>query len=141
MCALMLYMQVKCIISYFSSRLLLSCSRRQGIKTSIYMPNTPGNIACMVIFADDSLTVDNVTKVMELLSYEGDKLFVLNELGVTESMVQMITRNVSMSRVYVELYLNCHPKPSWKNIAGVLYENEIMAAAAEAKTFYHKNGR
>ena len=95
-------------------------------------------------FADDSLTVDNVTKVMELVL---DKRIMLiwKELKVPESLVQMRAGNVSTTNekrgVYVELYLNYHPEPSWVNIAGALYGYQDMAAAAEAKKFYHKNGR
>ena len=96
------------------------------------------------MFADDSLTVDNVTKVMEMVT--ADKIMeVWGWLGVPESLVKMITGNLSTTkektRTCVDLYLNCYPKPSWKDIASDLYECGEMAAAREAKPFHHQNGK
>ena len=97
------------------------------------------------MFADDSLTVDNVTKVMEMVTADRIKE-VWEELCVPESLVEMITRNLSTTkektRACVDIYLNCSPyKPSWKAIASALYERGEMAAAREAKPFHHQNGK
>ena len=97
------------------------------------------------MFADDSLTVDNVTKVMEMVTT--DRIMkVWERLDVPESLVKMITRNLSTTkektRACVDLYLNCSPyKPSWIKITSALYGCDEMAAAREAKTFYHQNGK
>ena len=97
------------------------------------------------MFADDSLTVDNVTKVMEMVT--ADRIMeVWEELGVPESLVKMITGNLSTTRkktrAWVDLYLNCSPyKPSWKDIISALYKYREMAAAREAKPFHHQNGK
>ena len=96
------------------------------------------------MFADDSLTVDNVTKVMEMVT--ADRIMeVWKELGVPESLVKMITGNLSTTkektRACVDLY-NCSPYgPSWERITSALYWCNEMAAAREAKTFYHQNGK
>ena len=100
-------------------------------------------------FADDSLTVDNVTKVMEMVT--ADRIMeVWEELCVPESLVKMITGNLSTTkektRACVDLYLNCSPydtdKPSWKAIASALHLCGEVAAAREAKPFYSiKNGK
>ena len=106
---------------------------------------------CVVIFIvgiifspDATLTVDNVTTVMELVT--ADRMMeVWGRLGVHKSLVEMATRNLltpkKKTRACVDLYLNCHPNTSWKNIATGLYRCEEMAAAKEAKTFYHQNGK
>ena len=98
----------------------------------------------LILFADDSLTVDNLTKVMEMGN--ADKIIEMwKELD--QSLVKMITRNLSTTkekiRACVDLYLNCHPhdiQPSWKGIASALYEHGEMAAAREAKSFLQQNG-
>ena len=96
------------------------------------------------MFADDSLTVDNVTKVMEMVT--ADRIMeVWRRLGVLESLVKMITGNLSTTkektRACVDLYLNCSPyEPSWKDIASALYERGELAAAKEAKSFLQQNG-
>ena len=93
------------------------------------------------MFADDSLTVDNVTKVME--KGNADKILEMwKDLG--ESLVKMVTRNLSTTkektRACVDLYLNCSPEPSWKAITSALYQCGEMAAAKEAKSFLQQNG-
>ena len=95
------------------------------------------------MFADDSLTVDNVIKVMEMVT--ADKIIkVWKRLDVPESLVKMITGNLSTTkektRACVDLYLNCHPKPSWKDITSALYQCGELAAAKEAKSFLQQNG-
>ena len=97
------------------------------------------------MFADDSLTVDNVTKVMEMVT--ADRIMkVWGWLDVPESLVKMITGNLSTTkektRACVDLYLNCSPyKPSWRHIVTALYKCNEMAAAREAKPFNHQNGK
>ena len=96
------------------------------------------------MFADDSLTVDNVTKVMEMVT--ADRIMeVWNWLWVPESLVKMITGNLSTTkektRACVDLYLNCHPESAWETITSALYECGEIAAAREAKTFHHQNGK
>ena len=98
-----------------------------------------------ILFTDASLTVDNVTKVMEMVP--ADKIMdVWEELDVRESLVKMKTENLSTTkektRACVDLYLNCYPgeRPSWEHITEILYYFEEVAAAREAKPFYHQNG-
>ena len=67
-------------------------------------------------------------------------------LGVPESLVEKINRKFSTTkektREYVDLYLNCYSndKLSWRDITGALYISKEMAAAREAKSFYHQYG-
>ena len=71
---------------------------------------------------------------------------VWKRLGVPESLVKMISGNLSITkektRACVDLYLNCYPYvPSWKSIISGLYNCDEMAAAREAKPFHHQNGK
>ena len=96
-----------------------------------------------ILFTDASLTVDNVTKVMEMVP--ADRIMeVWKKLGVPESLVKMKTENLSTTkektRACVDLYLNCYYEPSWKHITEALYWCEEVAAAREAKPFYDQNG-
>ena len=98
----------------------------------------------LILFTDDSLTVDNVTKVIEMVAT--DRIMeVWNWLQVPKSLVKIITGNLLTTRektqACLDLYLSCSPKPSWKNIASALYECNEMAAVREAKPFYHQNGK
>ena len=96
-----------------------------------------------MLFTDASLTVDNVTKVMEMVL--ADRIMeVWEDLGVPESLLKMKTENLSTTkektRACVDLYLNSYYEPSWKHITETLYRCEEMAAAREAKPFYDQNG-
>ena len=95
--------------------------------------------------ADDSLTVDNVTKVMEMGN--ADNILEMWKELLDESLVKMITGNLSTTkekiRACVDLYINCCPDdihPSWEGITSALYEHGEMAAAREAKSFLQQNG-
>ena len=92
---------------------------------------------------DASLTVDNVTKVMEMVP--ADRIMeVWEELHVPESLLKTNIENfitTKETRACVDLFLNCYPHElSWKHITEVLYRCQVMAAAREAKPFYHQNG-
>ena len=96
-----------------------------------------------ILFTDVSLTVDNVTKVMEMVP-ANRIMEVWERLRVPESLVKIKTENFSTTKektqACVDLYLNCYCEPSWKNITKALYWCEEVAAAREAKSFYDQNG-
>ena len=98
----------------------------------------------ILFFTDDSLTVDNVTKVLEMVTDDMIKN-VWDWLGVPDSLVEMITRNLSTkkqkTRACVVLYLNYCPENSWQKMANTLYILGEMAAAGEARTFFYEKGR
>ena len=98
-----------------------------------------------MLFADVSLTVNNVAKVMDMV--QADRMIdVWRCLGVSESLAKMINRNhltpEEKTRACVDVYLNYYPhdEPSWSGITSALYSCEQMAAAKEAKAFCHENG-
>ena len=103
------------------------------------------HVGSFKLISDVSLTVDSVTKVMEMVP--ADKVMkVWGWLGVPESLVEKISRKFSTTkektRGCVDLYLNCYPNDelSWWDITGALYTCGEMAAAREAKSFYHQYG-
>ena len=67
-------------------------------------------------------------------------------LNVPESLVEKISRKFSTTkekaRGCVDLYLICYPNDglSWWDITEALYICGEMAAAREAKSFYHQYG-
>ena len=90
------------------------------------------------------MTVDSLGRVMELVTAD-NIVGVWEMLGVPEELVEMISEKHSTpkekTRACVDLYLNCHPNASWNEIITGLYMPGEMAAAREAKPFYHQNGR
>ena len=77
---------------------------------------------------------------------KADRITIVKELFVPESLVKSITRNLSTTkektRACIDIYLSCYPyEPSWKNIAKALFKFKEIDAAREARTFYHENGR
>ena len=96
------------------------------------------------MFTDASLTIDNLIKVMELVS--ADRFMkVWEELDVPESVVTMISGHLSTTkektRACVDLYLNCHPDvASWEDITSILFNCCEMSAAKESKGFCPQNG-
>ena len=93
---------------------------------------------------DASLTIDNLIKVMELVS--ADRFMeVWKGLGVPESVVTMISGHLSTTkektRACVDLYLNCHPDvASWEGITSVLFDCHEMTAARQSKGFCPQDG-
>ena len=89
------------------------------------------------MFADKSLTVDSVTKVMEMVP--ADRVVeVWEQLGVPNLLVEIMSEKFSIAkdRACVDLYL-CNPddEPSWGDITSALYKFGEMAAVREAKSF------
>ena len=96
------------------------------------------------MFTDASLTVENLIKVMELVS--ADRFMdVWRRLHVPESVVTMISGHLSTTKektpLLVDNYLNCHPDvASWERITRALYDCHEMTAARQAKVFCPQNG-
>ena len=89
------------------------------------------------LFPDPTLTVDDVTKVMDKI--EGDKWEVMLELGVPVSLLEEIKRRYSTdsekSRACADYYVHVHPDASWRDLTEALYAVEEFTAARESKSF------
>ena len=85
------------------------------------------------LFPDPTLTVDDVTKVMDKI--EGD---VMRWLGIPESLWEEIARRYSTdsekSRAYADYYVLVHPDASWHHLTKTLHWKEFTAAR-ESKSF------
>ena len=96
------------------------------------------------LFAEESLTVDNVTKVMETVT-AGGFLKVWKDLNFSKSLVNMVTGNLSTfkerTQACVDIFLNCEPRASWQRITTSLFDCKEIAAARKARIFCHKNGK
>ena len=86
---------------------------------------------------DPTLTVDDVTKVMDKI--EGDKWEVMLELGIPESLREEIKRRCSTdsekSRACADCYVHVHPDASWRHLTKGLIEEKEFTAARESKSF------
>ena len=88
------------------------------------------------LFLDPTLTVDDVTKVMDKI---GDKWLVMWELGMPESLWEEIKRRYSTdsekSRACADYYVHVHPAASWRHLTETLNEEGEFTAARESKSF------
>ena len=89
------------------------------------------------LFPDPTLTVDDVTKVMDKI--EGDKWWVMRRLGLPRSLWEEIERRYctdsEKSRAYADYYVHVHPDASWRQLTEILIIEEEYTAARESKSF------
>ena len=89
------------------------------------------------LFPDPTLTVDDVTKVMDKI--EGGKWKVMWELDMPGSLWEEIERRYSTdsekSRACADCYVHVHPDASWHHLTKTLYEEKEFAAARQSKSF------
>ena len=96
----------------------------------------------VMIFTDPTLTVENVTKVIEKVTV-GKRRRVLGWV-LREGAVEEIYSNHSSEKERLYSYathLVCKPHTSWKRLVQLLYDVNEMAAAKEAKVFLQQKGR
>ena len=102
-------------------------------------------------FADSTLTVENLLRVMKKVTSEDEEKRrelwerVLEwDYDVPESYLDEVESKYTTTREktsdLVDVYVNSHPEPSWKQLVERLYLCGEMAAAKEAKAFLQKNG-
>ena len=89
------------------------------------------------VFPDPTLTVDNVTKVINKI--EGGMVVVMRRLGVPESLMGEIDKTYSTdsgkSHAYADYYVHIHPDGSWEHLTTTVYDVEEFTAARESKSF------
>ena len=89
------------------------------------------------LFPDSTLTVDDVTKVINKI--EGDKWKVMGWLGMPESLWKEIERRYSTdsekSRACADYYVHVHPDPAWHHLTRALHMMKEYTAARESKSF------
>ena len=102
-------------------------------------------------FADSTMTVDNLLRVMKKVTSEDEeerrelweRVLWWDEC-VPYPYLDEVESKYSTAREktidLADVYVNSHPKPSWKQLVGDLYCCGEIAAAKEAKSFLQKNG-
>ena len=102
------------------------------------------------MFAEPTLTVDNLVGVMEKMTSDKEKRKevwkeVLEwEYHALDSYIDEVytkyTTEKEQTNVLADVYINSRPDSSWGHLVKVLYEDGEMAAAKEAKSFLQQNG-
>ena len=82
--------------------------------------------------------------VMENVAVERRREVCSNQNIVPDSQLEEIYRKYSTEeqRIHAcaDVYVNCHPEPSWTHLCEGLYEEMEMTAARKAKTFIPQIG-
>ena len=91
---------------------------------------------------DPTLTVENVTKAMEKVTVDkrrGVWKWVLGQ-GAVEEIYSNHSSEQEKLHSCADIYTNCKPDLSWKELVQKLYNWGGMAAAKEAKAFLQQRG-
>ena len=103
---------------------------------------------------DPTLTVENVTRVMEKVTVDkrrrvwewvlGDKERGVGEMvlewGAVEEIYSSHSNEEEKLHSCADAYANCKPDSSWKELVQQLYNRGEMAAAKEANSFLQQTG-
>ena len=132
------------VLSYYMHLYIIEAEKCTFIQCMCY------GKSYQLTFADSTLTVDNLLRVMKkVTSDEGNRMKVwervlewenYNPCYYLDEVESKYTTAREKTNVLADVYINSHPKPSWEYVVGELYCCYEMAAAKEAKTFLQKNG-
>ena len=92
---------------------------------------------------DPTLTVENVTRVMEKVTVLDKKRQVWGEVlgeGAVEEIYSSHSSEEEKLHSCADIYANCKPDSSWKELVQILYSWGGTAAAKEAKAFLQQKG-
>ena len=101
------------------------------------------------LFAEPTLTVDNLVRVMEKVTSDNEKRNVWGEVlewvdGPPDSYLDEVytkyTTEKEQANVLADVYINSRPYSSWYLIVETLYYKGEVAAAKEAMSFLEQNG-
>ena len=82
---------------------------------------------------DPSITVNNVTEVLNMI--EGDKSKLTCALGIPKSQLEEILTDAERILASAKYYVNYHPEASWKLLTGELYYKKEFSAAMKSKSY------
>ena len=101
-------------------------------------------------FADSTLTIDNLLRVIEKVTPDEEKRWELWEMVlewddcVPYSYLDEVDSKYTTTREktsdLADVYVNSHPESSWEHLVKTLKQNGEQAAAEEAESFLHQNG-
>ena len=102
------------------------------------------------LFADPTLTVDNLVGVMQKVTSDKEKRREIwrrvleweihtpdNYLGNIDT---KYTTEKEKTNVLADVYINSRPASSWEHLVKTLRYNDQVVAAKEAKSFLQQNG-
>ena len=106
-----------------------------------------------ICHVDPTLTVENVTDVMEKIAEDRRR-------QVWDIVLEIVYGYKEETRVYMssmrfttaipvkerrhacsDMYVNCHPDSSWENLTSQLYKEDEMTAVGQAMTFLPPRGK
>ena len=107
-----------------------------------------------ILFADPTLTVENIVRVIEkVTSDEGRRRKVWERVLRWNYMFTTTTPSSYLDEVYskyttakekthalADVYINSRPESSWQDLLQTLYDESEVAAAKEAKSFLQQKG-
>ena len=100
------------------------------------------------MFADPTLTVDNLVRVMKKVTSDKrwrvwEKVLRWLEHTPDSFLEEFHTKNTTYEEkapILADFYINITPESSWKHLVKTLYGESELAAAKEAKSFLQQNG-
>ena len=93
---------------------------------------------------DPKLTVGNVINVMEKVTEDKRRRVWEKVLGIDGKVDEIYSGHSSekeKTHALSDIYVNCHPEPSWEYLTSVLYEEEEMTAVDQARPFLPPKGK
>ena len=90
---------------------------------------------------DPTLTVDNVSRVMEKVKCEL-RPQIWNDLSATiERVIRREGYSSEKDPEYADLYANCNPWATWDDLARSLYYHHQVAAVEEVRSYLPPRGK
>ena len=98
---------------------------------------------CVLNSLDPTLTVDNVTEVMEKVT-DGGREKIWSRCFKDDLFADIKSKCSSEKELLhtcPDIYVNCHPDSSWEHLARVLYQKVETAAVEEVRSYLNPRGR
>ena len=99
------------------------------------------------MFADPTLTVDNLVRVMEKVTSDKRRKVWEEVLkwdhtpySYLDEVYTKYTTDKEKTHALADAYINIRPESSWQYLVKTLYDESELAAAKEAKPFLQQNG-
>ena len=98
------------------------------------------------MFADPTLTVDNLVRVMEKVTSDKRRkvweevLECNTPYSYLDEVYTKYTTDKEKTHALADVYINIRPESSWQHLVETLYDESELAAAKEAKSFLQQNG-
>ena len=89
---------------------------------------------------DPTLTVDNVSRVMEKVKGELRPQIWKDLSLAIGRMIEAEKYSSEKDPTYADLYVNCKSSSSWEHLAGTLYRHHQVAAIEEVRSYLPPRG-